>query len=1399
MALKLQNVAGRIVVLKFQEELAKRRQEIAARPKPVPTPTPPMATPIPQADAITRGYYNAPPSGGGLLGAIGQGYSRLNRAATGGAANLTQLLGEKVEDFQNTVVIPNAYRAQLLSAGVLGTEGPPGTAGKSRLDAIREAIWPPSNAGSPTELANIQQSWQQNPAGYRMGMETLFHPASYYAGPEVLARLPEAAALGPEFVGALGVKSAVEATSRLATAARPAAEAKVAELYPTVREAAVGGEAGGLKLPFGKKAAEVPRVVRQLGGGEAGAEEVSGLKLPQMPGETPITGDELETLISNKARATGAVMEFPNPATTSPEQLATALDAEVARIQANTQPSAIQKGRLAVREFFNPKSPEGRTLIDRQVLQHATNRRRGDSIARLFEEWELSTKQRYFPTTLEGAADEITTIPEGIGLSRKYNDVMENPSRYAQWLSPEQMSAAKQRGATLEALANKFEQVTGEPFPRSYFANEAEYYSPRDVIKDPTGREATALGSPFEQRSFPTQAEGEIAGFEYSTNSPKAVGTAVRKVYNRISDEVMKREYGAVIGKKPIEYVAPELITTLKQAASTEKATLERVTAEMQSARAVQEGIVADLEKKVGWAKAGRSADLAPLKRARDAAYQRWTRLTTTKLKTAAWEQYRNANTTYKNAVASARTRLGNQLADAKVKLAETPKPTTAAIRGHTDVAAAHHNTRMVSANLSAARKAAEKAPTGFERVLLDRVGGNRIYPSEIAQAIKERYGVPETPSIYKTVAQYGTAPLRFAKTGFDFGIALVHGHSPLITHPESWGKGVGLGLRDVIRDEGRRAAYIAENKAVIREMIEQDWFPRTAVREFKLPVPEKVAKVSRRAGMVVKNIEDWFSHPLDIMSVEIYKQGKELYGITGADAVKMKELVDSLIPMTGTIRHAGGVNEGRLLFAANFVRSMANLMVNAVKPGIPGIEARRLFRNLFLLAGVGTVGLNEAMGRPWTLDLRKTNAFTVRVGNQNISLLGPWAPIFRGVAHAITGDPLYLATHTVRAKVAPGPPQWVVDILSKEDYMGRPVDITTPKGLLAYGLPQLAPIGPGQAAETWKGVSNPAEAALAAAGSILSIAGARMSPVTLYQKRDDVARQMFKGRDYAHLSPDEKDQLKVAHLEFEESQIQKTEQQYAALDQMTVVMKEMNDAKADYKAGMEQVPLQPDGPSQVAWYHAVQDNYIGGMTRIERSNPKVFAEWEKQQPKTPRQAVYKGYTDIFGRFSDPVTGVVPPDKKDAMFQAVDAYMGGLTDAQAADLNADIGAGDSPWLKQYHADAKAFKPYWDAESELWKALQGSVKELEAYPTYNDFYDWLIAQAVAGGLTREFVIASNMLDSFSIVEMFTSLRADYHDAQLAQNPEMARIGLHYGWISNIRQKTLPVVAGTLMGD
>ena len=1353
-------VASRVVVLKFQEELEKRRQQAAAMPKPVPTPPMPMATPIPQEP--WHGYGPTPPRGGGLLGAIGQGYSRLNRAATEGAANLTQLLGEKAEDFQNTVVIPNAYRAQLLSAGLLGTEGPPGTAGKSRLSAIREAIWPLSNAGSQQELANIQQSWQQNPMGYRMGMETLFHPASYFAGPEALARLPEALALGPEFVGSLGVKGAVEATSRLATAVRPAVEAKVAETWPTVREAAVGGQRGSIG------------------------------RLAQ---EAPLTGDELETLISNKARTTGAVMDFPNPATTSPEQLATALDAEVARIQANTQPSAIQKARLAAREFFNPKSPEGRTLIDQEVLQHATNRRRGDSVARLFEEWELSTKQHLFPTN---AADEITTIPEGIGLSRKYNDVMENPSQYAQWLSPEQMAAAKQRGATFEALANKFEQVTGEPFPRSYFGNGAEAYSPRDVIKDPTGREATALGSPFEQRSFPTQAEGEVAGFEYSTNSPKAVGTAVRKVYNRISDEVMKREYGAVIGKKPIEYVNPELITGLRETAATEKTTLRRVTGEMQSARAVREGVVADLEKKLKWATEGRTVDLAPLKRARDAAYRRWTRLTTPSLKSVAWEEYRNANTSYKNVVAQAKTRLGEQLSEAKVKLAETPKATTAAVRTHPDVVAAHRETRGASVNVSAARKAAEKAPTGFERVLLDRVGGNRIYPSEIARAIKERYGVPETPSIYKTAAQYGTAPLRFAKTGFDFGIALVHGHNPLLTHPESWGKGVGLGLRDVIRDEGRRAAYIAENKAVIREMIEQDWFPRSAIREFKLPVPEKVAGVSPRLGTVVKNIEDWFSHPLDIMSVEIYKQGKELYGITGADAVKMKELVDSLIPMTGTIRHAGGVNEGRLLFAANFVRSMANLMVNAVKPGIPGIEARRLFRNLFLLAGVGTVGLNEAMGRPWTLDLRKTNAFTVRVGNQNISLLGPWAPIFRGVAHAITGDPLYLATHTVRAKVAPGPPQWVVDILSKEDYMDRPVDITTPKGLLAYGLPQLAPIGPGQAAETWKGVSNPAEAALAAAGSILSIAGARMSPVTLYQKRDDVARQMFKGRDYAHLSPDEKDQLKVAHPEFEESQIQQTEQQYAALDQMTVVMKEMNDTKADYKAGMEQVPLQPDGPSQVAWYHAVQDNYIGGMTRIERSNSKVFAEWEKQQPKTPRQAVYKGYTDIFGRFSDPVTGVVPPDKKDAMFQAVDTYMASLTDAQAADLNADIGAGDSPWLKQYHADSKTFKPYWDAEPELWKALQGSVKGLEAYPTYNDFYDSLVAQAVAGGLTREFVIASNMLDSYPIVQMFTSLRADYHDMQLAQNPEMARVGLHYGWISNIRKGTLPVVAGTLMG-
>jgi len=1434
-------------------------------PTPAPIPTPrPMATPVPQENAITRGYYNAPTGGGGLLGAIGQGYSRLNRAATQGASNLTQLLGEKAEDFQNTVVIPNAYRAQLLSAGVLGTEGPPGTAGKSRLSAIREAIWPPSNAGSPEELANIQQSWARNPMGYRMGMETLFHPASYYAGPEALARLPEVAALGPEFVGALGVKSAVEATSRLAAAARPAIETKVAEYAPTVREAAVGarGEAGYVgRMP----------------------EEATGLT------KAELAAPEKDVLVATAE----SPFKFPDLNTLPEGEKVGWVRQELQRIGEGAEQTRLSQMGEGVATFVNPEAAKGKTFLNTEVAQLRDNRIKGSFMAHHIEEYSRSNR-KLFDIDVD---NNIRTIPEELGLSRQYEDIMESPTLYREYLTPEQMTFAREQGAMFEELATWFENTTHEMIGRT---RGAEFYHPRIVTKIGDVK-VTTPSDMLRRRIYPTMAEGKATAHEYAPDSAAVVGDAVRTMYNRGADAVFGREYSNTIGKRPIDMIAPDLLENATVRIEAEKATKALVAEKMKADYAAQQEIVSQLEKDLARATKGRSADIKANRLVRQQAEkelataqrrlgllratqtgQREAGAATVARRTAAqpdvaainkrltaadqdiaqlegeiqyrrgrasvpapnpkdakrltflrqWKQDMRANLREWRTAADATTKeakarliqedmakwdadLSNLAAERDTLLAQA-KSARAAETGavsavkesiRKDLALERSRLRMlpqfsntallrnpdVMAAREASRRAIRMAQVAKGRVeggrglvkVGGRAGGGRFFPEDIARTIVERSGVRESPSGLRTAADWVFMPLRGAKTAFDLGVALIHGWNPLMVHPIKWGSAFRTAMDQIARNTaGKRAAWEKANADVIYELADNLFKVRGLRQEVGVQLP--------------RVIEELFSHPLNVGAVEIWKGAKNIYKITGAteDAAKMKQLADVLLKEMGTVRHGGGINEERALFAARFLRSLIGVAGDATKGGIRGTEARKIFRNMFAVASAGTIVISELQGQDWTLDLRDIRAFTVRIGNQRVSLLGPWAPLFRGVAHVVTGDPAYLITRTLRSKLAPGLSNFV-DFVAGEDFLGHEVDITKPETLVPYLASQAVPLAQGQAYESAQGIDwrDPKEVLVGAVVSSLNLLGGRVNPVMDYEKRNDVARQMFKGRTWDKLSEDEQDQLNAAHPEFGEAQTRETERRYSALDQLVVVQKMMGDARVDFKAGMEQVPLQPDGPSQVAMYRSAQENYIAGINRIRRSNPETFAEWEKRQPKTARQAVYKGYTDIFGQFSDPVTGLLPDDKKDAMFQAVDTYMASLTDAQAADLNADIGAGDSPWLKQYHADSKTFKPYWDVDDQVWQ--RGFAKET-GYATYNDYYDSIMASVVKGGMTREMVIASNMLDNDPVVKLFTSVRADERNGLLAQNPEMAQIGLHYGWLNDIRQGTLPIVTGALMG-
>jgi hypothetical protein len=834
-------------------------------------------------------------------------------------------------------------------------------------------------------------------------------------------------------------------------------------------------------------------------------------------------------LITPEMAAAKSPFEFPNPETLTADEIAGRVTSELERVAVPKPETMGQRVVGAVKTFFNPEAIKDKDYVTQQVWQNKRNRRMGQATGRWVGDWEASSRGKLFTTT---PADEIATIPEGVGLSRKYGDVMSNPSLYKEWLTEEQMAFVRKRGETFEKVAQWYEDVAHERVPRRL---QDEYYSPREVV-EVRGRESSRMTDAFEPREYTTEAEGSAAGVKYNPASPDVAAATIRKLYNRAADVITGREYALQIGKRPIDLMDPQLLEDVRVARLAFTETRKAVRTELQQQITLARRAKADATQLVGRARRGEMVDAKAAQTAVRAA-ENDLRAAQRKLAQIRGKGGPVGGTTLaeqRAAVADAEQRLADakklvtqtkwlaaqdavtELEAANRLLQRTERATEAAVQRHPDVLAAKEVVQKAIRIAAKAREKATRPAVGFERVS-GRVGRGRIFPVDVARAIIRRTGVPETPNGIKTLSDVIFSPLRAVRATADYGVMFIQGYNPLLTHPASWSKGMSRGFRQVMFDQGSRAAYIERNAGNLKELAQLGWSPRGAEYEVGGGVLHRLPGIGRAAT----KFDELFSEPMNITAVEMWREGKELYKLGPADLLPGKtrgqELADSITKFTGTVRYGGGMNEQRALFAAKFVRSMVGIGGDAFKPGIKGIEARRLFRNMFVVSSIGTIAINEAMGKPWTLDLRDPRSFTVPIGNKHVSLLGPWAPVFRGVAKAVTGDPLYLGSRTTRGKLAPGLSN-IVDLLTGETFMGDELDITNLKQTLGYLGEQFIPIGVGQAGESLRTIdwTDPKDVLRVIGESTLEVTGARAFPINPWERVQEARDKEAQNRGYS-------------------------------------------------------------------------------------------------------------------------------------------------------------------------------------------------------------------------------------------------------------------------------------------
>ena len=232
----LKTVASRVVVLKFQEELEKRRQQAAAMP---PARVLGREMPVERLPSWTQG-------GGGVSlpnpldllrnRSIQAGLRQAagNIPMPGGVpARSVAPLVQSALPAANAVLGPYQHHINEPLAGALwtgirtaassGMGGPVGVPGGGMGTG--------QPVEQPTSWSGMRQQYEQAPSVLKLSLLLASDPAMYSP---LIAK-----------VGLRGVRAARTMT--------PAIEAKVAELYPVGREAVVGGEAGFAKIPGGKQ------------------------------------------------------------------------------------------------------------------------------------------------------------------------------------------------------------------------------------------------------------------------------------------------------------------------------------------------------------------------------------------------------------------------------------------------------------------------------------------------------------------------------------------------------------------------------------------------------------------------------------------------------------------------------------------------------------------------------------------------------------------------------------------------------------------------------------------------------------------------------------------------------------------------------------------------------------------------------------------------------------------------------------------------------------------------------------------------------------------------------------------------------------------------------------------
>lgn len=458
------------------------------------------------------------------------------------------------------------------------------------------------------------------------------------------------------------------------------------------------------------------------------------------------------------------------------------------------------------------------------------------------------------------------------------------------------------------------------------------------------------------------------------------------------------------------------------------------------------------------------------------------------------------------------------------------------------------------------ARQVQEKYPKGKIAGIGWGLKGweNVPMPTEIANAFRKYELQKGTTGVAGNLYDLVNGAFRMMGATLDASRTATVGMLNLADKPGTSLKGLKTGVETAFKDPGAAARVLRE--------IETEGVAETGVklttavaRGLQMSSSEQLLKgladegtwvdsLAKKPGL--KQAETLYSVPANVERASRFYDTLRAWKAAGKDYTSDKALAmaaNTANTLTG--RSSQGLGEiiigskgaSRLFFAPRFIQSQFESLANAMMVGgVEGEEARRAMLKLVMGGAAMTYAINELNHEKtdWNIlqDGRiNPNFMRVRLGDQDISLFGPWDSLAKGMIATAMGDKDYF----LRSKLGPVP-GIVADTVNGMNAIGEKIpkpwekDYYTPENLARIAP---VPFGARNIAETAmetdfsdpKSVGN---LALATGASVLGIKSSPLSAREQYIRTlSDVYPEYKPTVDYPKPSNPDDDPLFMAEF----------------------------------------------------------------------------------------------------------------------------------------------------------------------------------------------------------------------------------------------------------------------------